>query len=229
MTLDASIILRHNRRFCDKRLRIIERPQGFTILEVIVLIVILALTSSVTAIALTSANRMTRSARLEVKMNEDIQSFISEVRQIGDMYTCCSGTCSVTPPAASATVDGGNATSSCATNNPRDDRYFFPYQDNPATTGALMSMTCQVGGATVPCAREPDAITEVCKSANNTAFMTPLKTAVDAIQAPANTSVATTIPTPPPPHVLRITITDTVNNRTARVYNLVPPMSRWCP
>ena len=227
MALNAPITATRQRKYFNQGMRPIRSSQGFTLIEVVVLVVILAFASSATALALISANRMTTSARLEVKMNEDIQSFLSEVEQIGDLYTCCSGACSITPPAASATVDGGNATSSCATNNPRDDRYFFPYQDNPATTGALMSMSCQVGGSTVPCAREPEAITEVCKPANNTAFMTPLKTAIDAIQDPVNTSVDTIIK---PSHILQITFRDTINNnRIARVYNFSPPMSRWCP
>jgi len=55
----------------------------------------------------------------------------------------------------------------------------------------------------------------------------PLKTAVDALTPPNNTTRSTTIQTTS--KTLRITITDTLNNRTARVFDLYPPMARFCP
>jgi len=188
--------------------------------------VLIALVAGVTAQALLSTARLAGNQRREVQLNSDIESYLNRARAIGDRFTCCSGTCTVTPPAFSATRAGGNVNSSCATNDPRDPRYFFPIQNNPTTTGALMGLNCVIGGQTVPCSREPEAVTEVCKPENNTLFMTPLKTAIDALAIPPGTTVTTTIR---PRKTLRISITDNVTNRLARLYDLYPPMARWCP
>lgn len=203
------------------------KPQrGFGIVEAVVFATMLAVVAGFTAQALLSTTRLATSQRREVQLNNNIESYLNRVRAVGDLLTCCSGTCTTTPPALNATRDGGSSTSSCATNNPRDPRYFFPIQDNPSTTGALMGLSCVIGGKTVPCAREPEAVTEVCKPATNTLFMTPLKTAVEAIAVPPGTTVTITIQ---PRKTLRVTITDTFDNRVARVYDLYPPMARWCP
>ncbi|WP_411876638.1 hypothetical protein [Vulcanococcus limneticus] len=189
--------------------------------------VVLALAVSASALVLNSASRMAASHRDQIALNENIESFLAQAAALGDSYTCCSGVCTTTPPAASATQDGGNANSSCATNNPRDDRYFFPFQDNPTTTSALFGLnTCRVGGVSgQPCNREPDAVTEVCKDPNVNLLLGPLKTAIDALAVPPNAGVTTAIQ---PSKTIRITITDTINNRVARVYDLYPPMARFC-
>lgn len=194
--------------------------------ESIILAVLIAVAAGVSAQALISATRMATSQRREVRLNNAIESYLNKARDIGDRFTCCSGTCTVNPPAANATFDGGRTTSSCATDNPRDDRYFFPLQDDPDTTGALMGLNCMIGGRLVACSREPEAVTEVCKAANNTLFMRPLQSAVDALAPPPGTTVTTSIQTQ---KRLRITITDTTNNRVVRMYDLYPPMARWCP
>jgi type II secretory pathway pseudopilin PulG len=200
--------------------------RGFTIAESIIMAVLIAAAASVSAQALISASRMATSQRREVRLNNAVESYLNRAREIGDRFTCCSGTCTVNPPAANTTFDGGRSTSSCATNDPRDDRYFFPLQDDPNTTGALMGLNCVIGGRQVACSREPEAVTEVCKAANNNLFMTPLQNAVNALAPPPGTRVTTAIQ---PQKRLRITITDTTTNRVIRLYDLYPPMARWCP
>jgi type II secretory pathway pseudopilin PulG len=196
-------------------------------MEVLVMTVVLLLAAGGSAQVLNSAGKMARSHRLQVALNENIESYIAQASALGDSYTCCSGTCTTTPPAASATQDGGDTTSSCATNNPRDDRYFFPFQDDPDTKAALFGLsTCTVGGFTnQACTREPDAVTEVCKPANVTLLLGPLKTSIDALTAPPNTSISSEIQ---PSKTIRVTIRDTVNDRVARVFHLYPPMARFC-
>ena len=202
---------------------------GFGLIEILIMAVVVVVAASGSALILNSASRMAFSHRQQIALSENIESYLAQAAALGDSYTCCAGSCSTTPPLASTTVDGGAGTSSCATATPRDDRYFFPIQDNPATTTALFGLnTCTVGGLTnQPCSREPDAVTEVCKLANVALLLGPLKTAVDALTPPNNTTRSTTIQTTS--KTLRITITDTLNNRTARVFDLYPPMARFCP
>jgi type II secretory pathway pseudopilin PulG len=205
------------------------RRDGFTIIEILVMTIVLALAAGASALVLNSASRMATSHRIQVAMNENIESYLAQASALGDSYTCCSGTCTTTPPALAATQAGGDTTSSCATNNPRDDGYFFPFQDDPDTTTALFGLnTCTVGGSAVACTREPDAVTEVCKAANVNLLLGPLETAIDALAVPANTTVVTAIQ---PAKTIRITvtdITDPVNSRVARVFDLYPPMARFC-
>jgi type II secretory pathway pseudopilin PulG len=202
---------------------------GFTIVEILVMTIVLALAAGASALVLNSASRMATSHRIQVAMNENIESYLAQASALGDSYTCCSGSCTTTPPALAATQAGGDTTSSCATNNPRDDRYFFPIQDDPDTTTALFGLnTCTVAGSAVACTREPDAVTEVCKDANVNLLLGPLEAAIDnplILPVPANTTVATTIQ---PSKTIRITVTDTVNSRVARVFDLYPPMARFC-
>jgi type II secretory pathway pseudopilin PulG len=200
---------------------------GFTIIEILVMTIVLALAAGASALVLNSASRMATSHRIQVALDENIESYLAQASALGDSYTCCAGTCTTTPPALSATQAGGDTTSSCATNNPRDDRYFFPFQDDPDTTTALFGLnTCTVGGVTnQACARESDAVTEVCKDANVNLLLGPLETQIDALAVPVNTTVVTAIQ---PAKTIRITITDTVNNRVARVFDLYPPMARFC-
>lgn len=200
--------------------------EGFTIVEVLLMTIVLAFVAGASALVLNSAGRMATSQKLQVAQNENIESYLAQASALGDSYTCCSGACTTTPPLQAATQDGGDTTSACATNNPRDDRYFFPYKDDPDTTTALFGLsTCTVGGlANQPCTREPDAVTEVCKDANVNLLLGPLKTAIDALTAPVNTTVSTAIQTS---KTIRISISD-ANNRVVRVFDLYPPMARFC-
>ncbi len=76
------------------------------------------------------------------------------------------------------------------------------------------------------CTREPDAVTEVCKNGNENLLLGNLELAIDALAVPANTTVDTTIQTS---KTIRIIVRDTVNNnRVARVFDLYPPMARFC-
>lgn len=185
---------------------------GFGITEPLVLLVLLMLAMSGTGLMMASiASSATRSARTQA-LEENINSDLASIRQLSERFTCCSGTCTTTPP-----TSFGTATSSCATNDPRDDRYFFPQRDDPGTTTNLP-------GTTTP--REPDAVDQLCDASNNTAFLTPLKTAIDALPVPAGATRTTTIQ---PARLVRITYTDTALARTVRVAQLMPPMGLWCP
>jgi type II secretory pathway pseudopilin PulG len=201
------------------------RRDGFSLVESLVMTVLVLLAAGSSALILNSASRMAISHRLQVALNENIESYLAEVSAKGDSYTCCAGACTTTPP--TSTQASGDNTSSCATNDPRDDRYFFPFQDDPDTTTALYGLnTCTVGRETnQACAREPDAVTEVCKDVNVNLLLGPLQTAISNLTPPTNTTVTTAIQ---PSKTIRVTITDTKNNRVARVFDLYPPMARFC-
>jgi len=185
---------------------------GFGILEPMVLLALLVVVMGGTAATMAVALRASTQANGVDQRDRLLEENLTAIEQIGDRFTCCAGTCTTTPP-----TTFGTATSSCATNDPRDDRYYFPQRDDPGTTANLT-------GTTTP--REPDAVDQLCSSASNTAFLTPLKTAVDALPVPAGLTRTSTIQ---PAKVLRITWTDTQLNRVGRTVSLVPAMAHWCP
>jgi len=186
--------------------------EGFSIIESVITAILLAIVVSGSAILLSSVNRSSGRSDTLVALDSAIDSNLAEIKDLSVRFTCCSGVCTVTPP-----TNFGTSTSACATNDPRDDRYYFPQRDDTATTGNFAGTTT---------AREPDAVGQLC--ANNVAFMTPLQTAVDAVAVPAGTTRTTTIRDN---RILEVSYTDRTEtpNRVVRVANILPPMANWCP
>ncbi|MEA5410514.1 hypothetical protein VB737_01920 [Synechococcus sp. BA-120 BA3] len=200
---------------------------GFTIVEPLILLVMLLIVSSGTSVLIDSINRSSVSARLQIKINEDIESDIATVRGVADRLTCCSGTCLVatlnaaTGLATFPSRDSGTATASCLTNNPRSSAFFFPTEDDTTTSSPIPGSTS---------AREPDAVTEFC--ANNTTtspVMTPLLTAVNALPNPLAARNINRVVSIQPNKVLRVIYRETVPTaRDLRLISIVPPMANFC-
>lgn len=201
--------------------------EGFTIVEPVILMVMLVIISAGTSVLIDSINRNSVNARLQIKVSEDIESDIATVRGVADRLTCCSGTCLVatinaaTGLATFPSIDSGTATSSCATNNPRNGAFFFPTRDDTTTTAPIAPSTS---------AREPDAVTEFC--ANNTVtspVMTPLLTAVNALPNPLAAQNITRVVSIQTNKVLRVIYREnTVPPRDLRLISIVPPMANFC-
>ena len=149
-------------------------------------------------------NRSVRTSSQLDAMASGIDSDLAAIRLLSRRYTCCSGTCVTTPP-----VSFGD-TKPCAVNNPDSPRYFFPQLDDPTTLQVV----------------EPEVVTTICSAENNTAFLTPLKTSVDAMASVAPNTQRTTVIDAN--RVLRITYRSTADNRRLRVALVVPPMAHWC-
>jgi len=181
------------------------RPsEGFSLVEPLILGVVLAIITSGTAVMLMTANRVsTRSDSIDASAIA-VEADLTAIQRISRRFTCCSGTCSVSIPT------NYGSTKPCAVNTPDDDRYFYPQMDDASTANV----------------DEVSAVDTLCQDTSNTAFMQPLKTAVDAIAAPANSSRTTTIQSN---HVLKVSYVDTVNGNTTRVAMIVPTMAYFCP
>jgi type II secretory pathway pseudopilin PulG len=186
------------------------RAGGFTIIEPLVLVILLSIVVSGTAVVLTSVNRSSAEARRVVTMDQEIDSQLAQIKQLSGQLTCCSSVCTVTPPTTFGT------TANCATNNPLDSRYFYPQRDDPATTATI-------AGTSPATSDERAAVDQLCASG---AFLNPLLTAVNALAQPAG---VTRTAAAQANRTIRIVYTDTVNSRVTRVANITPPMSRWCP
>ena len=198
MGCTKQIMKQHNQRRRN-------RPsEGFSLVEPLILGVVLAIITSGTAVMLMAANRMsTRSDSIDASAIA-VEADLTAIQRISRRFTCCSGSCSVSIPT------NYGSTKPCAVNSPDDDRYFYPQLDDTSTANV----------------DEVSAVDTLCLDASNTAFMQPLKTAVDAIAAPANSSRTTTIQSN---HILKVSYVDTVNGNTTRVAMIVPTMAYFCP
>jgi len=194
--------------------RSVPAEQGIGIVEPLVLTVMLVLVVGSTAVVLNSINRRTVSTQQQVVMQASIDDNLRQIKTLARRYTCCSGVCTTNIPTSFGVVSG--ITQPCATNNPLDDRYFFPQVDLASTTANFPNTTTS---------SEPVAVQQLC--ANNTAFLTPFQTAVNALPQPVNATRTTTIQ---PDRILRVTFTDNnSNNRVTRVENIIPHMAYFCP
>ena len=194
--------------------RSVSAEQGIGIVEPLVLTVMLAIVIGSTALVFNSINRRTISTQQQVVMQASIDDNLRQIKTLARRYTCCSGVCTTTIPTTFDVVSG--TTQPCATNNPLDDRYYFPQVDLTSTTANFPNTTTS---------SEPIAVEQLC--ANNMAFLTPFQTAVNALPQPVNATRATTIQ---PERILRVTFTDNnSNNRVVRVENIIPHMAYFCP
>jgi prepilin-type N-terminal cleavage/methylation domain-containing protein len=146
------------------------KNSGFTILESLIVVVLVGFAAAASSLIFSVAlkglqdTKQTYSAQAAIEANKTL------IDGLARRFTCCSGTCTVTPP----TIFG--AGQACATADPNDDRYYFPQAD-------LASTTTNFPNTTTP--SEPNAVDQLCSTANNTNFMTPLKTAIDALAQPS--------------------------------------------
>ncbi len=169
-----------------------------------------------TALVLNSINRRTVLTQQQVVMHAQIDDDLRQIKTLARRFTCCSGVCTATVPTTVGVV--GGVTQPCATNNPLDDRYYFPQVDLASTTANFPNTTTS---------SEQIAVEQLC--ANNTAFMTPFQTAINAVALPLNATWSRTT-TIQPERILRVTFTDTANaNRVVRVENIIPQMAYYCP
>jgi Tfp pilus assembly protein PilV len=186
--------------------------RGIGLVEPLVLTLLLMIVIGATANVFNSINRRTLSTQQQVVMQAAIDDNVRQIKTLARQFTCCSGTCTTSIPTTYGVV--ATVTQPCATNNPMDDRYYYPQVDLESTTTT----------------NEQLAVDTLCQTdaTNNTAFMTPLKTGVDAIAQPTNATRATLIDNANP-HVLRVTFTDNNNSsRVVRVENIIPRMAYFC-
>jgi len=146
------------------------KNSGFSILESLIVVVLVGLAAAASASMFSVALRGLQDTRQTYAVQAAIEANKTQIDALARRFTCCSGICTVTPP----TTFGANE--ACATNNPNDDRYYFPQAD-------LASTTTNFPNTTTP--SEPNAVDQLCTTANNTNFMTPLKTAIDGLAQPS--------------------------------------------
>jgi hypothetical protein len=200
--------------------RILRHPllseQGVGIVEPLVLTLLLMVVLGSTALMFNSINRRMISTQQQVVMQAQIDDDLRQIKTLARRFTCCSGVCTTTIPSTFGVVSG--ITQPCATNNPLDDRYYFPQVDLATTTTNFTNTSTS---------SEPLAVAQLC--ANNANFMTPFRAAVDAVALPTGTAWSRNTAILPE-RILQVTFTDNNNaDRVIRVQNIIPHMAYYCP
>jgi type II secretory pathway pseudopilin PulG len=181
--------------------------RGFGLVEPLVSTLLILIALAGTASVLGVINKGLLLTQQQVVMQASIDDNIRQIKTLARQYTCCSGSCTTMKPTQFGVV--GGVTQPCATNNPLDNRYYYPQ---------------------VTISNEQTAVDTLCQtdSTNNTKFMSPFKTSIDALSQPTNATRATVIDNSNP-HVLKVTFTDNINNnRVVRVENIIPRMAFFC-
>lgn len=93
------------------------KKQGFTIIELVVSAVILALAASTAGVLVGVSNRSTITSREVAEASSAIESDIARIRTISESYTCCAGTCTSSPTASASCIGSLG-----------DSSYYFPQQ-----------------------------------------------------------------------------------------------------
>lgn len=186
------------------RQRPIPRPVdqcGFTLVEILIGVVMLALVASGSAMLITVANRMLGTSTSQNNAQAAIDSDISRVRKLAEDYTCCPGSCT----SNAATITTARGSGRCL-GNANDSTYYFPQlaADIPAFTTA-----CEAGTLTA------NLILAIQSIAS-------LPDVTRTVMVDDNSDLSS--------HRIRLIYSGTAaNTGIARVVKLVPTVAAWCP
>ncbi|KEF41342.1 MAG: hypothetical protein ER33_11885 [Cyanobium sp. CACIAM 14] len=132
---------------------------GFTLVEILVGAVLLAIVGSLTALVFSVSNRSTVSSTAIANANAAIDTDVSRIKEVAERFTCCSGTCTADATAIATAVAAGTCAGSVG-----DSTYYFPQNPDTNTTAtANFTSACASGLTTnlisqIPAASLPAGI-----------------------------------------------------------------------
>ena len=184
--------------------------RGTGLLEPLMVSVMLFLTVAAMANVFNGITRSMASMQKRQTMDVAIEKYLAEASSLAREYTCCSGQCKTSP--SNVGVD-----KPCATNDSRDDRYFFPQLDLASTTTPFPNTSTS---------SEPLAVEQLCADNKNDAFMSELFGAVRGWDPPTHTIREVSVL---PNKTLSIKLFNRDNNNLVRVAMITPKMADFCP
>lgn len=113
------------------------QPQGFTIVEILVATVLIAIVTSMAAAVMIVSNRATSNSSTMGNAMAAIDNDISLIKTLSERYTCCSGTCTTDPATIAA------ATTKCE-GSVGDSVYYFPRANNASEIASFQAL-CDSG------------------------------------------------------------------------------------
>jgi len=174
---------------------------GFTLVEVLVGVVLLALVASGSAVLIMEANRMLGTSTSQNSAQAAIDSDLARARKLAEDYTCCPGSCTATASVISAARSSGKCDGGV-----NDSTYYFPQQSTDVPT-----------------------FLDACSNGTLITNLVTAIQAQGVISGITRT-VAVDDASDPIAHRLRITYTGTGGAAGInRVVKLVPTTAAWCP
>lgn len=181
---------------------------GFTLVEIIVAAVLLAIVSGGTALTLMSANRSSVRSELLTRASAAIDTNVAAILERSERFTCCSGVCTSNPATIAA------AGSKC-TGTFGDANYYFP-SIAPADVADLTNFLTRCKPTTTTNGLVGPLITEI--NADTSLNLTTPPGITRTIQVDDTADLGN--------HRLRITY---AGNGLNRVVKIVPNVAVWCP
>jgi hypothetical protein len=158
------------------------------------------------------------------RLNAGIDADLAAIEDRASDLTCCTGVCTL--GLGGVTTDNtAPFTQPCFTANRRDDRYFYPQIDDPATAGVV----------------EPEALDALCLETTQGIISNAVLAQFNTIPVNATLTAAGGVRQqivrlnavqnqPGNQNILQVTYTDTnQGGAVVRVARVVPPMARFCP
>lgn len=204
-----------------RRPKVSSSERGALLIEALVvsLLLTIAVLGTVQLINLSTQQRNRASQRNQ--LNSAIDADLARIENMASRLTCCSGSCTLGIPNG---ITPGS-TSPCATNNPRDDRYFFPQLDDSSTADIVEPTAIDT-----ICNQNPDGIiSDAVLAEFNALTVDPDITAAGGARQPI-VRLSAINNQQGNQNILMVTYID-INAASAavRVARVVPPMARFCP
>lgn len=174
---------------------------GFTLMEILIGVVMLAFVASGSAILITVANRMLGSSTSQNNAQAAIDSDTSRARKLAEDYTCCPGSCTSNV----STITAARSSGKCL-GNANDSTYYFPQL-----------------AADIP------TFTTACESGTLTANLITAIQALGSLPDVSRT-VTVDDGDDLTSHRIRLAYSGTgANTGISRIVKLVPTVAAWCP
>lgn len=203
------------------------RPQvppgerGALLVEALVVSVLVTLAVLGTVGLINISTQQRNRAGQRNQLNAVIDADLAAIENQASQLTCCSGTCTLGIPVG--VTPGAN--SPCATANRRDDRFFYPQLDDPATAAV----------------NEPTAVDAICAEPNQGIISNAVLAQFNAIVPNADLTASGGVRQPivrlnavqnqlGNQNILQVSYTDAnQGGAVVRVAHVLPAMARFCP
>lgn len=205
--------------------------QGALLVEALVVSVVITIALLGTAASINIATQQRNRAGERNQLNAAIDADLTEIQDLATQITCCSGECTLGIPGGVTPDDTPPFESPCFTDNRRDNRYFFPQIDDPATTNN----------------NEPDDVRVICNELNQGIISDAVLGTFNSLEPDEDDNGTPDLEDaggsrdaivrlnavqnqPGNQNILKVTYRDTnANNAVVRVARVVPPMAAFCP
>jgi prepilin-type N-terminal cleavage/methylation domain-containing protein len=173
---------------------------GFTLVEILVAAILIALASTGVLVVLNSGNSAFRSTRDSSLLEEAIDKDLATIKDVAFRMTCCTGTCTIDESA----ISGSSTCSNVAAGN---ENYYFPIPSGSSTDTA--------------------EITAFKAACNSNGLINSLESAIISASDPLPSGITRTFnKTEAIRHRLTLVYT---NDTQSRSYTVSPTVAAWCP